>query len=154
MSEVQISVVVPIYDEEGNLPELCSRLNEVLPTLGKSYEVILVDDGSSDGSFAVIREIALEDPHYRAIRLRRNYGQTAAIACGIKHSRGDVIICMDADLQNDPADIPRLLETLGHGWDVVSGWRKARHDPFLTRRLPSMLANWFISRLTGVALRD
>ena len=154
MSEVQISVVVPVYDEEGNLPELCSRLNEVLPSLGKNYEVILVDDGSSDGSFAVMREIALEDPHYRAIRLRRNYGQTAAIACGIRHSRGDVIIPMDADLQNDPADIPRLLQTLERGWDVVSGWRQDRHDAFLTRSLPSMMANWLISRLTGVALHD
>ena len=154
MSDIKLSVVVPVYNEEPNLPELRSRLDEVLPNLGISYEVILVDDGSSDGSFAVMQEIALEDPHYGAIRLRRNYGQTAAIACGIKHSRGDVIVPMDADLQNDPADIPRLLETLEQGWDVVSGWRKERHDAFLTRRLPSMLANWLISRLTGVALRD
>jgi len=154
MNEVQISVVVPVYNEEPNLPELRSQLNEVLPTLGISYEVILVDDGSSDGSFAVMREMALEDPHYRAIRLRRNYGQTAAIACGIRHSRGDVIIPMDADLQNDPKDIPRLLQTLDRGWDVVSGWRQDRHDAFLSRSLPSMIANWLISRLTGVALHD
>jgi len=154
MSEVKISVIIPVYDEEPNLPELRSRLDDVLPTLGKSYEVILVDDGSSDGSFALMREMALEDPHYRAIRLRRNYGQTAAIACGIKHSSGDVIIPMDADLQNDPADIPRLLQTLERGWDVVSGWRQNRRDAFLTRSLPSMIANWLISRLTGVALHD
>ena len=154
MSEVQISVVIPVYNEEPNLPELRSQLNEVLPTLGISYEVILVDDGSSDGSFAVMREMALEDPHYRAIRLRRNYGQTAAIACGIRYSHGDVIIPMDADLQNDPADIPRLLQTLDRGWDVVSGWRQDRHDAFLTRSLPSIMANWLISRLTGVALHD
>ncbi len=123
MSEIQISVVIPAYNEEPNLSELRSRLDEVLPQLSTTYEVILVDDGSTDGSFAVMREMALEDPHYRAIRLRRNYGQTAAIACGIRHSRGDVIIPMDADLQNDPVDIPRLLQTLDRGWDVVSGWR-------------------------------
>jgi glycosyltransferase involved in cell wall biosynthesis len=154
MSEVKISVVVPVYDEEPNLPELRSRLDGVLPTLGMSYEVILVDDGSSDRSFAVMREMALEDSHYTAIQLRRNYGQTAAVACGIRHSRGEVIIPMDADLQNDPADIPRLLEALDQGWDVVSGWRKDRHDAFITRSLPSMIANGLISRLTGVPLHD
>ena len=154
MSQVQLSIVVPVYDEELNLPDLRSRLDDVLPRLGTSYEVILVDDGSSDRSFAVMREMALEDSHYTAIQLRRNYGQTAAIACGIRHSRGEVIIPMDADLQNDPADIPHLLEALDQGWDVVSGWRKDRHDAFITRSLPSMIANWLISLLTGVPLHD
>lgn len=154
MTAVQLSVVVPVYNEEANLPDLCARLNEVLPQLGLEYEVILVDDGSSDGSFAVAKEMAMEDPHHTVIRLRRNYGQTAAIACGIRHASGEVIVPMDADLQNDPADIPRLLQALDRGWDVVSGWRRDRHDAFLTRSLPSMIANWLISRITGVGLHD
>jgi glycosyltransferase involved in cell wall biosynthesis len=154
MTEASLSVIVPVYNEEPNLPDLRQRLDAVLPELGLPYEVILVDDGSSDGSFAVAKEMAMEDAHYTVIRLRRNYGQTAAIACGIRHARGDVILPMDADLQNDPADIPRLLQTLDRGWDVVSGWRSDRHDAFLTRSLPSMIANWLISRITGVALHD
>ncbi len=154
MKEPELSIVIPVYDEEANLPDLRARLDAVLPALGRKYEVILVDDGSSDGSFALAREMALADSHYIAVGLRRNYGQTAAIACGIKHASGQVIIPMDADLQNDPADIPRLLQTLERGWDVVSGWRQDRHDALLTRSVPSMIANWFISRITGVALHD
>ena len=154
MKDVRVSIVVPVYNEEPNLPDLRNRLDAVLQNLGEQYEVILVDDGSSDGSFGVAREIALDDAHYVAVRLRRNYGQTAAIACGIKHARGGVIVPMDADLQNDPADIPRLLQTLERGWDVVSGWRQDRHDALLTRSLPSRVANWLISRITGVALHD
>lgn len=149
-----LSVVVPIYNEVENVGPLCARLREVLSRLGRSYEVILVDDGSTDGTWAKLKEQAAGWRQLRLIRFRRNFGQTAAMSAGIHAARGDVIVTLDADLQNDPADIPRLLEPMDRGADVVSGWRKDRKDPFWTRRLPSRVANALISRITGVHLHD
>ncbi len=151
---MDISVVAPIYNEEDNVEPLCQRLNDALSQLGKKYEIILVDDGSSDNSWSKLVECAKKFCGIRLIRLRRNFGQTAAMTAGIDAARGDVIITMDADLQNDPADIPLLLKKMDEGYDVVSGWRKARKDTFLTRKLPSMIANSIIARITGVHLHD
>ncbi len=149
-----ISIVAPIYNEEENVEPLCQRLNEVLSNLGIEYEIILVDDGSTDKSWNKLIECAGRFKGLRLIRLRRNFGQTAAMTAGIDAARGDVIITMDADLQNDPADIPLLLKKMEEGYDVVSGWRKDRQDTFLTRKLPSMIANAIISYITGVKLHD
>ncbi len=147
-----ISVVIPAYNEEQNIPILYQKLTQVLE--GKDYEIIFVDDGSEDGTFNVLEEIANKDKRVKVIRFKRNYGQTSAMYAGFQHAKGDVIITMDADLQNDPEDIPVLLEKLEEGYDIVSGWRKDRKDPFLSRRLPSMIANWIISKVTGVHLHD
>jgi dolichol-phosphate mannosyltransferase len=149
-----ISVFLPVYDEEANLLPLHAKLDEALKKLDVSAEIVYVDDGSVDGSLQVLREIASRDPRVRVVALRRNYGQTAAMAAGIDASRGDVLIPMDADMQNDPVDIGRLLEKLDEGYDVVSGWRKNRKDKMITRRIPSMLANRLISWIGGVALHD
>jgi glycosyltransferase involved in cell wall biosynthesis len=149
-----ISVFLPVYNEEPNLPPLHAKLDEALGKLGKSAEIVFVDDGSSDGSLKVLREIAAKDPRVRVVALKRNYGQTAAMAAGIDAARGRVLIPMDADLQNDPADIVRLLEKLDEGYDVVSGWRKNRQDKLVTRKIPSMLANRLISWIGGVPLHD
>ena len=149
-----ISVVVPVYEEAENIGALYRALNTHLEQLDQSYEVILVDDGSKDGSWEQLRQLAVEHAHYTAIRLRRNFGQSAALAAGIDHARGAVIVLMDADLQNDPADIPKLLAGIQEGFDVVSGWREKRQDAFLLRVFPSKVANYLISRVTGVHLRD
>ena len=151
---VDISIVLPILNEEENLEELYSRLTETLSKLDLEYEIIAVDDGSTDKSFAVLKQIHERDPRLKAIKFRRNFGQTAAMSAGFNHARGDVIITMDSDLQNDPADIPRLLDKLNEGYDVVSGWRADRKDKFLSRRLPSVLANRLIVKMTGVKLHD
>jgi glycosyltransferase involved in cell wall biosynthesis len=149
----QLSVVVPLLDEEDNLPSLYEQTKRALD--GRyEYEIIFVDDGSKDGSFQVLKDLHASDPRVRVIRFRRNFGQTAALSAGFAYARGDVIVAMDADLQNDPADIPMLVAKLGEGCDVVSGWRKKRHDKALTRRLPSRIANWLISRITEVKLHD
>jgi glycosyltransferase involved in cell wall biosynthesis len=149
---VDISVVIPVYNEVENLSPLHSSLTEALR--GKHYELIFVDDGSTDGSQEQLGNIVDLDPeHSRAIILRRNFGQTAAIAAGIDHSFGDVIVTIDADQQNDPGDIPLLMDKIEEGYDVVSGWRVDRQDKF-TRRLPSRIANWIISKVTGVPLHD
>jgi glycosyltransferase involved in cell wall biosynthesis len=146
-------VVIPVYDEEESLPPLHRSLTESLR--GLAYEIVFVDDGSKDHSREVLERLASQDArHTRVIELRRNFGQTAAIAAGIDHAVGDVIVTLDADLQNDPADIPALLDKIREGYDVVSGWRIDRKDVFVTRRLPSMAANWLISRVTGVPLHD
>lgn len=151
---MQLSVVIPVYNEAQGLPELVDRLEAALEGQG-SYEVIFVDDGSRDNSFAVLRELAQSRPWMRVIALRRNYGQTLAIQVGIQHASGEVIVLMDSDLENDPADIPRLLEKLKEGYDVVSGWRRERwKGQWLTRRLPSVVANALISWLSGVHLHD
>jgi glycosyltransferase involved in cell wall biosynthesis len=150
----EISALLPVYNEEGNLAPLHARLTRALRMVGRSYEIIYIDDGSTDGSLQILREIAGRDPHARVIALRRNYGQTAAMSAGIDHARGQILVPLDADLQNDPADIARLLEKLGDGYDVVSGWRKQRRDNWLTRRLPSMLANRLIRWVSGVPLHD
>lgn len=151
---MKVSVVIPAYNEEENLPVLYERLRTVLEKLEGDYEIIFVDDGSTDGSFDVLRDLARRDERVKVIRFRRNYGQTAAMYAGFEHATGEVIVTMDADLQNDPEDIPRLLKKLEEGYDIVSGWRKDRKDPFLSRRLPSKIANWIISKVTGVELHD
>src|SRR5919202_592973 len=149
-----ISVFLPVLNEEPNLRPLHAKLDAALAELGRTAEVIYVDDGSTDRSLAILREIAAADTRVRVISLRRNYGQTAAMSAGIDAARGRVLIPMDADLQNDPADIRRLLDKLDEGYDVVSGWRKDRQDKVLTRKLPSMIANWVISFIGGVKLHD
>ncbi len=150
----EISILIPVYNEEDNLLNLDVRIAESMAKLGRSFEVIYVDDGSTDSSFARLEDIARRDRHSRVIRFRRNYGQTAAMAAGIETARGRVLVPMDADLQNDPEDIARLLQKLDEGYDVVSGWRKDRQDKFLTRIVPSRIANWLISRISGVRLHD
>lgn len=151
----KLSIVVPVYNEEKNLPELWSRIRTAVEPLNIPWDVSFVDDGSKDGSAAVLRGLQTADPdHVQLVLLNRNYGQTAAMSAGIDHSDGDVVILMDSDLQNDPADIPNLLAELDKGYDVVSGWRKDRQDNALTRNLPSHAANWLISKVTGVKLHD
>ncbi len=152
--KLAVSVVIPVYNEEEAIPHLCDALAGALEELDRSWEVLLVDDGSSDGSPERLDEAAARDPRFVAIHLRRNYGQTAAMSAGFDHARGDVIVAMDADLQNDQADIPKLLAKLDEGYDVVSGWRRHREDNWLTRVLPSRIANWLISWSTGVRLHD
>jgi glycosyltransferase involved in cell wall biosynthesis len=149
-----ISVVIPLYNEEESIPHLCSALTGALQRYGKPYEIIIVDDGSQDRSFELLAEQAQRDPHLTVIQLRRNFGQTAAFAAGFNHARGDVVITMDADLQNDPDDVPLLMAKIDEGYDIVSGWRKDRQDRFLDRRLPSMIANRLISNVTDVRLHD
>jgi len=152
---MNISLVIPVYNEQDNLPLLFDALYKTMNPLGKTWEVILVDDGSQDKTKTVLKEFAEKDPeHVRMIALRRNYGQTAAIAAGLDHSSGDIIVLMDADMQNDPSDIPMMLAKLDEGYDLVSGWRKNRKDNAVTRNFPSMIANWVISRVTGVHLHD
>jgi glycosyltransferase involved in cell wall biosynthesis len=151
---VDVSVIAPVYNEEGNLTPLHQRLIQALEPLARSFEVIYVDDGSRDQSFAELASIAAQDQRARVIQLRRNFGQTAAISAGIDHARGAILVFIDADLQNDPADIPRLLDLIDDGYDVVSGWRKDRQDAAVSRKLPSHVANWLISRVTGVHLHD
>ena len=149
-----ISVVIPLYNEEESIPDLYTGLTAALDSYGRSYEVIIVDDGSRDRSFALLREIAQRDPRFIMIRLRRNFGQTAAFSAGFKQARGEVVITMDADLQNDPRDVPLLMAKMEEGYDIVSGWRKDRQDRFWDRRLPSMIANRMISNVTDVQLHD
>jgi len=150
----EVSIFLPVFNEEPNLRPLHARLDEALQKLGRTAEVIYVDDGSSDGSLNVLRELAAKDSRVRVIALRRNYGQTPAMAAGIHAARGRVLIPMDADMQNDPADIARLLGKLDEGYDVVSGWRKNRQDKLFTRKIPSMIANRVISWIGGVPLHD
>ncbi len=151
---MDLSIVLPVFNEEENIETLYGELKGVLEGLGISYEIIAVDDGSTDESFELLSKLHSRDEHLKVIRFRRNFGQTAAFSAGFDYAHGDVVITMDADLQNDPADIPKLLELIDEGYDVVSGWRVERKDPFLTRRLPSMIANWLISKVTGVHLHD
>ena len=150
----ELSIFLPVLNEEPNLRPLHEKLDESLRLLGRTAEIIYVDDGSTDGSLEVLRELAGKDSRMRVISLRRNYGQTAAMAAGIDAARGQVLIPMDADLQNDPADIVRLLDKLDEGYDVVSGWRKDRKDKAITRKIPSMIANRLISWIGGVPLHD
>ena len=149
-----LSVVIPIYNEAPNLAELHRELTDVLGAWGQPYELVLVDDGSTDGTFPLLREIHAHDSCVRVIRLRRNFGQTAAFAAGFAHARAPLIATLDGDLQNDSRDIPAMIEALDDGYDIVCGWRRRRRDPWLTRQVPSKLANWLISRITGVYLHD
>jgi glycosyltransferase involved in cell wall biosynthesis len=152
---MDLSIVVPLFNERDSLMPLHQELDHVLAALGRSYEILFIDDGSGDGSDAVLHEIRRRDERVRVIRLARNSGQTAALACGFHQSAGDVIVALDADGENDPADIPRLLARLDEGFDLVSGWRTDRwRSAAVTRRIPSVAANALISRITGVALHD
>src|SRR5512147_678846 len=150
---MMISVVVPLFNEEENVTELHRRVKSVMDSLKKEYEIIYVDDGSNDRTLPLLDEIQSGDGNVVVISFRRNFGQTAAFAAGFDYAKGDVVITLDGDLQNDPADIPSLLEAIKES-DIVSGWRKNRKDPFVSRRLPSMIANRLISWVTGVKLHD
>jgi glycosyltransferase involved in cell wall biosynthesis len=154
MAAVDLSIVIPIRNEAASLPELHREFTETLVAWGRSYEIIVIDDGSTDESFAILTRLQAADPRLRVIRFRRNYGQTAAFAAGFAHARGRLIVTSDGDLQNDPHDIPAMVQQLEGGYDIVCGWRKDRKDAFVSRRLPSQLANGLISTVTGVHLHD
>ncbi|MEK6531149.1 MAG: glycosyltransferase family 2 protein [Deltaproteobacteria bacterium] len=148
-----VSIVIPVFEEEESIPHLYESIKDVMDGHGGRYEVIFVDDGSRDGTLRVLEGLQRKDPSIVVVSFRRNFGQTAAMAAGFEYAGGDIIVTMDADLQNDPKDIPKLLKLM-KDHDVVSGWRKARKDKFLSRRVPSIIANWLISRVTGVHLHD
>ena len=151
---MSVSVVVPIYNERDNVRLLWEGLTKTLTDWGRSYELIFVDDGSRDGTTELLKQLAAEDPRVKLVLFRRNYGQSAAMLAGIQHATLDVVVTMDGDLQNEPADIPMMVEKLDEGFDLVHGWRKQRHDAFLNRRLPSMIANGLISRVTKFPIHD
>jgi glycosyltransferase involved in cell wall biosynthesis len=152
---MNLSLIIPVYNEQDNLPLLFEAIYKVMTPLNQAWEVILVDDGSQDKSLSVLQQYAQTDSvHIRVISFRRNFGQTAAIAAGLDYAQGATIVLLDADMQNDPADIPMMLAKLDEGYDLVSGWRKSRKDNAITRNFPSMIANWIISRVTGVHLHD
>jgi len=151
---LDLSIVIPARNEAESLPGLHAEIGAALAPLRKSYEIIVVDDGSTDDTFATLRRLAECDPHVVAVRLRRSFGQTAAVAAGFNLARGDVVVTMDADGQNDPADVPKLLDKIDEGYDIVSGWRVNRKEPFITRRIPSTIANRILTARTGVRLHD
>ena len=151
---MDLSVIVPVFNEEENVEALYSALHETLSSLSLRYEIVLVDDGSADTTFARAASLAATDPHVRVIKLRRNYGQTPAMAAGLDHARGEVLVTMDGDLQNDPADIPLFLDKIDEGYDLVVGWRQKRQDKLISRKIPSVIANWVIGKVTGVPIRD
>jgi glycosyltransferase involved in cell wall biosynthesis len=153
-SGCDVSIIVPAHNEEESLLHLHQQITDAMEPVGVRWQVVYVDDGSTDQTFQILSAIAERDPRATVIQFRRNFGQTAAIAAGIDHSRGDIVALLDGDMQNDPADIPRLLRKLDEGYDLVSGWRKDRHDTFWTRRLPSVVANSLISAVTSVRLHD
>lgn len=148
-----ISVVIPLRDEEDNVEPLIRELTAVMQSVGRSYEVILIDDGSEDETFSRLRALHARDPHLQVVQFDGNFGQTAAFAAGFAHARGQLIVTLDGDLQNDPADIPRLLD-LARTHDIVCGWRKNRQDAFLTRHVPSVVANWLLGIVSGIRLHD
>lgn len=149
-----LSVVIPIHNEEQALLPLYDRLTAVLERLGRPYEIIFVDDASTDRSFELLSNLVETDPRLRVVRLRRNFGQTAALSAGFDEARGDIIVSMDGDLQHAPEDLPALLEKLEEGYDIVSGWRKQRNDHLLLRKIPSRIANWLMAKASGVPLHD
>ena len=148
------SIVVPFHNEEENVTQMYARLKSVMEHVGDSFELVLVDDGSSDRSYKLLEEIAAVDSRVLVVKLRRNFGQTSALAAGFDHASGDFILAMDGDLQHDPAEIPNFLAKLAEGYDVVSGWRKERIDNFIMRRIPSRCANWLMAKLSGVDIHD
>jgi len=152
--ELFLSVVVPVFNEQENVKPVYAQLKEVLEKPGQNYEIIFVDDGSGDDTFRLLRGLHERDHHVKVVKLRRNFGQTPAMSAGLDLARGDIVVTMDGDLQNDPSDIPRLLKKLEEGYDVVSGWRAHRQDTFLSRILPSKMANWLIGIITGVRIHD
>lgn len=149
-----ISLVIPVHNEEGNIEPLYQEIKGVMDSLGEEYEIIYVNDGSTDGSGEILRRIKAQDPRVRVLEMDRNRGEAAALTAGFHHARGDIVVSMDGDGQNDPAYIPRLLEKLREGYKAVSGWREKRKEPFLTRVLPSRMANWIIGMVTGVRVHD
>lgn len=149
-----LSVVIPVYNEADNIPGLNSSIMDVLFKTGQIFEIIYVDDCSTDETFSILRKICAQYGYVRAVRLRRNFGQSAAMSAGFDFARGEIVVAMDGDMQNDPADIPALLTKLNEGYDVVNGWRKDRKDRLFSRRIPSVIANWIIGRTTGVRLHD
>ena len=149
-----LSIVIPLVDEAPNLEQLYRELTETLVEFGRDYELLFIDDGSTDATFELLARFQASDARVRVLRFRRNFGQTAAFSAGFAHARGQTIVTIDGDLQNDPRDIPALVGQLEQGYDIVCGWRRRRHDAWLTRRVPSMIANWIISRSTGVRLHD
>jgi glycosyltransferase involved in cell wall biosynthesis len=148
------SIVIPLHNEQENVTDLYDRLKAVMETNGESFEIVLVDDGSADDTFQLLRQIAGVDSRVTVVRLRRNFGQTSALAAGFDHARGEYIIAMDGDLQHDPSDIPIFIEKISEGYDIVSGWRKVRIDNFWLRRFPSRCANWLMAKLSGVDIHD
>lgn len=154
VSEVALSIIAPVYNEEESMPHFVQQVTEAIAPLGISYEIILVDDGSKDRSLAILKDIASRVPELVVVSFRRNFGQTAALQAGLDYCRGRRVVLMDADLQNDPADIPRMLQKLDEGYDLVAGWRADRKDAFINRRLPSIIANRIISMTTKVSLHD
>lgn len=151
---MELSVVIPVYNEEENVEPLIQEITAAVAPLGKNYEIVVVDDGSQDNTFPALAHLRRSEPRLRVVILKRNFGQTAAMAAGLAYAEGEVVVMMDGDGQNDPADIPALLAELDRGNDLVSGWRYSRRDPLLSRRVPSMIANWLISRTTHVQLHD
>jgi glycosyltransferase involved in cell wall biosynthesis len=153
-SLTRYSLVVPFFNEQENIPPLYLKLTEVMDAIGEPYEMIFIDDGSRDNTYKVLEDIFEHDPRVNVVRLRRNFGQTAALKAGFDFARGEVVISMDGDQQHDPEEIPKFLEKIAEGYDLVSGWRVARHDPWLTRRIPSRVANWMMAKLSGIAVHD
>src|SRR5438128_2548065 len=151
---IQFSIVVPFFNEQENIPPLYMRLTEVMDGIGEPYELVFVDDGSKDNTFKVLSDIYEHDRRVNIVRLRRNFGQTAALKAGFDFARGEVIISMDGDLQHDPDEIPRFVEKIEEGYDLVSGWRHQRKDAWLTRQVPSRVANWMMAKLSGIELHD
>lgn len=151
---MSVSLVIPVYNERDNLAPLYAALTQVCRSLGRPFEIVFVDDGSTDGSAAALDSVADADSAVKVVHFRRNFGQTAAMNAGMHLARGDTIVTLDADMQNEPADIPRVLAKLDEGFDLVHGWRRERHDALLSRRLPSRIANWLISRATGFPVHD
>ena len=152
--EVELTVVIPIYNEEGNIERLYGELTEALTEIGCDYEVVAINDGSMDRSYELLNAVQARDPRWHIIHFRRNFGQTAAMAAGFDAARGEIVVTIDADLQNDPRDIAQILDKFGEGYDIVSGWRQDRKEPLFLRRIPSMIANRLISSSTGIKLHD
>jgi len=152
--ELALSVVIPIFNEEGNIERLYRELTDTLRDIGRDYEVIAINDGSQDRSWDMLNAVQARDARWHIIHFRRNFGQTAAIAAGFDSARGGIVVTIDADLQNDPRDIALVLDKFAEGYDIVSGWRQDRKEPLFLRRIPSMMANWIISRSTGIKLHD
>jgi glycosyltransferase involved in cell wall biosynthesis len=153
-SPIQYSIVVPFFNEQENIPPLYMKLTEVMDAVGAPYELVFIDDGSKDNSFKVLSDIYEHDHRVNVVRLRRNFGQTPALKAGFDFARGDIVISMDGDLQHDPEEIPRFLEKIEEGYDLVSGWRRERHDDWLMRQVPSRAANWMMAKLSGIELHD
>ena len=151
---MELSIVIPVFNEEENIAPLVQEIDQVLAPMQERYEIVVVDDGSKDGTFATLRKIFTPAGRLKIVRLKRNFGQTAALAAGLDHADGEIVVLMDGDAQNDPADIPLLVKKIAEGNDLVAGWRHERKDPFFTRRLPSMIANQLISWTTKVKLHD